>query len=208
MKVLFASSEIYPLAKTGGLADVAGALPPALARAKADLRLLMPAYRGVTAAAQAQPVANLGDPFGRGDAVILEGRMPDSGLPVWLVDNPSLFDRDGGPYQDASGADWADNDIRFGLLSWAAARLSHGNSPFDWRPDILHAHDWQTGLAPAYLQAWGGPRPGIAARASARSPARRPTRHRPKQAGRACAAAPPRSEPREARRSGPDNRGP
>src|SRR5208283_1611732 len=97
MKVLFASSEVYPLAKTGGLADVAGALPPALAASGTETRLLMPAYRGVAAKAKAKAVANLGDPFGRGDAVILEGRMPDSGLPVWLLDNPALFDRDGGP---------------------------------------------------------------------------------------------------------------
>jgi len=160
MNILFASSEIYPLAKTGGLADVAGALPAALAQAGASLRLLMPAYRGVAAAAKATMVANLGDPFGRGDAVILEGTMPDSGLTVWLLDCPALYDRDGGPYVDTAGLDWADNDVRFALLSWAAARLSQPSSPFAWKPDILHCHDWQTGLAPAYLEAWGGARPG------------------------------------------------
>ncbi len=160
MRVLFASSEIYPLAKTGGLADVAGALPAALAKHGADLRLLMPAYRGIAAKTDAKPIANLGDPFGRGDAVILEGRMPDSGLTVWLIDSPALYDRDGGPYQDGHGHDWPDNDIRFALLGWVAARLSQGNSPLGWKPDIIHAHDWQAGLAPAYLQAWGGPRPG------------------------------------------------
>lgn len=160
MKVLFASSEVYPLAKTGGLADVAGALPAALAASGTETRILMPAYRGVAAAAQARAVANLGDPFGRGDAVLLEGRMPDSGLPVWLLDTPALFDREGGPYLAPSGHDWPDNDIRFALLSWTAARLCQPNSPFGWQPDILHAHDWQTGLAPAYLKSWGGPRPG------------------------------------------------
>jgi len=161
MKVLFASSEVYPLAKTGGLADVAGALPPALVAAGTDTRILMPAYRGVAAAAKAKAVANLGDPFGRGDAVILEGKMPDSGLTVWLLDCPPLFDRDGGPYQDATGHDWPDNDFRFAMLGWAAARLGQPSSPFAWKPDIIHAHDWQTGLAPAYLKAWGGPRPGL-----------------------------------------------
>jgi len=159
MKVLFASSEVYPLAKTGGLADVAGALPAALTEAGIDTRILMPAYRGVAAAARAKAVANLGDPFGRGDAVILEGKMPDSGVPVWLLDCPPLFDREGGPYQDAQGHDWPDNDFRFALLSWAAARLGQPSSPFAWKPDVLHAHDWQTGLAAAYLKAWGGPRP-------------------------------------------------
>ncbi len=159
MKVLFASSEIYPLAKTGGLADVAGALPQALRQSGADVRLLMPAYRGVAAQAQARAVANLGDPFGRGDAVILEGRLPGTDLPLWLLDNPALFDRDGGPYQTATGADWPDNDARFALLGWTAARLSQPGGPLGWQPDILHCHDWQTGLAPAYLKAWGGPAP-------------------------------------------------
>ncbi|HXP95256.1 MAG TPA: glycogen synthase GlgA [Telmatospirillum sp.] len=161
MKLLFASSEIFPLAKTGGLADVAGALPVALHRAKIDLRLLMPAYRGIAEQADAKQIANLGDPFGLGDTILLEGRLPDSHLPLWLVDNPSLFDRDGGPYQDGQGTDWPDNDMRFGLLGWTAARLCQANSPLAWKPDILHTHDWQTGLASAYLKAWGEPRPGL-----------------------------------------------
>lgn len=162
MKLLFASSEIFPLAKTGGLADVAGALPVALAETGADVRLLMPAYRGVAQATGARAIANLGDPFGLGNTAILEGRLPGGALAVWLVDNPNLFDRDGGPYQDTRGADWPDNDMRFGLLSWAAARLCLRNSPIAWTPDILHVHDWQTGLAPAYLKAWdAAPRPGV-----------------------------------------------
>jgi starch synthase len=161
VKLLFASSEIFPLAKTGGLADVAGALPAALHRAMLDVRLLMPAYRGVREQADAKPVANLGDPFGLGDTIILEGHLPGSLLPLWLVENRSLFDRAGGPYQDENGVDWPDNDMRFGLLSWAAARLCQANSPLSWRPDILHTHDWQTALAPAYLKAWGEPRPGL-----------------------------------------------
>lgn len=161
MKLLFASSEIFPLAKTGGLADVAGALPIALHRAQTDLRLLMPAYRGIASQAEARPIANLGDPFGLGDTILLEGHLPDNHLPLWLIDNPSLFDRDGGPYQDVQGIAWPDNDMRFGLLGWAAARLCQANSPVAWKPDILHTHDWQTGLAPAYLKAWGEPRPGL-----------------------------------------------
>ncbi len=161
MKVLFTSPEIYPLAKTGGLADVAGALPPALYRVGADIRLLMPAYPGIDAMARAKPVANLGDPFGRGEATVLEGRLPQSDITLWLVDCPALFHRDGGPYQDGAGRDWPDNDLRFALLGWAAARLSRRDSPLSWKPRILHAHDWQTGLAPAYLRAWGGPRPGL-----------------------------------------------
>jgi starch synthase len=161
MRLLLASSEIFPLAKTGGLADVAGSLPVALQAVGVDVRLVMPAYHGVAQQAEARPVANLGNPFGSGDALVLEGRLPGTDVPVWLIDCPRLFDRAGGPYQSDTGADWPDNDMRFGLLSWAAARLSQPNTPTGWVPDILHLNDWQTGLAAAYLRAWGGPQPGI-----------------------------------------------
>ncbi|MTJ81877.1 MAG: glycogen synthase GlgA [Telmatospirillum sp.] len=161
MRLLFASSEIFPLVKTGGLADVAGALPAALAAEGLDVRLLMPAYRSLPGRGDCPEIARLGDPFGRGDTIIRESRLPGTDIPLWLVDNPALFDRDGSLYQDDSGRDWPDNDIRFGLLGWAAARLSQVNSPLGWVPDILHLHDWQTALAAPYLRAWGGQIPGI-----------------------------------------------
>lgn len=161
MRLLFVSSEAYPLAKTGGLADVAGALPAALADLGVDVRVLLPAYPSARRALAevVEERAVLGDPFGSGVARLLEGRLADSPVPVWLLDCPALYDRDGGPYQDAAGADWPDNDLRFGLLGWAAARLGHTSSPLPWRPAVLHANDWQASLAPAYLHAWGGARP-------------------------------------------------
>ncbi|MDY0241504.1 MAG: glycogen synthase GlgA [Rhodospirillaceae bacterium] len=161
MKILFAVPELYPLVKTGGLGDVAAALPPALARAGADVRVLMPAYRGLAEQSRAKPVADLGQPLGAGPATLLEGRIPDSGLALWLIDNPALFDRDGGPYLTPDGADWPDNGLRFALLGWAAARLSRTDSPTGWTPDIVHGHDWQAGLTGAYLKSWGVKRPGI-----------------------------------------------
>ncbi len=161
MRLLFASSEIYPLAKTGGLADVAASLPAALGRRGVDVRLLMPAYAGVAVAAEAKAVARLGNPFGLGDSLLLEGHHPDSGNKLWLLDHPILFNRAGGPYQDAAGADWPDNDMRFALLAWTAARLCRAESPMAWKPNLLHLNDWQTGLAAAYLRAWGGARPGV-----------------------------------------------
>ena len=160
MKILFASSEVYPLAKTGGLADVAGALPAALIRLGLDVRLVMPAYRGTAAATKAKVAASLGSPFDLGETTLLRGKVPGTGTPIYLIDNPTLFDRDGGPYQDPDGKDWPDNDLRFGLLSWAAAKLGQSDSPIRWRPDIVHAHDWQAGLIPAFLKAWGGRQPG------------------------------------------------
>ncbi|MGE5547545.1 MAG: glycogen synthase GlgA [Solirubrobacterales bacterium] len=161
MRVLFASSEVYPLVKTGGLADVSGALPAALIAAGIDVKVLMPAYPEALAKVEnKRQVGVLGDPFGLGEARLISGKIPGTGVPVWLVDCPPLYERDGGPYQDAAGHDWADNALRFGLLSWAAAHLCTDGSPVKWRPHVLHANDWQTGLAAAYLEAWGvTPRP-------------------------------------------------
>ena len=156
MRVLFASSEVFPLVKTGGLADVSGALPASLIEAGQDVRVLLPGYAAAMDKAEdKRDVGSLGDPLGLGvEARLVEGRLPGAGVPVWLIDCPALYHRSGGPYQDADGADYADNALRFGLLSWAAAHLCTGGSPVPWWPDVLHCHDWQTGLAPAYLKAW------------------------------------------------------
>lgn len=156
MRVLFASSEVYPLVKTGGLADVSGALPAALIAAGQDVRVLLPGYQAAMDKAEGKrTVGSLGDPLGVGaEAKLVSAKLPGSGVPVWLIDCPELYHRAGGPYQDVDGSDYADNALRFGLLSWAAAHLCTDGSPVKWRPDVLHCHDWQTGLAPAYLEAW------------------------------------------------------
>lgn len=156
MRVLFASSEVYPLVKTGGLADVSGALPAALIEAGQDVRVLLPGYAAAMDKAEGKrQVGTLGDPLGVGaEARLISAKLPGSGVPVWLIDCPELFHRAGGPYQDVDGSDYPDNALRFGLLSWAAAHLCTDGSPVKWRPEVLHCHDWQTGLAPAYLKAW------------------------------------------------------
>jgi len=152
MRVLFSTSEAAPLVKTGGLADVAGALPAALRALGVDARLLLPAYRTVKAAvAGARERGVLPAVAGLPAARLLEVRT-QNGVPAYLIDCPALYDRDGGPYQDDSGADWFDNAQRFGLLSRAAAALGCASSPLEWRPQVVHCNDWQTGLAPAYLR--------------------------------------------------------
>ncbi len=158
MRVLYVSPEAYPLIKTGGLADVAGALPSALTELGNDVRLLLPAYRSVFPAVDnLHVIASLGDPFHVGEVQILEGTVSGYSHPVWLVDCPSLFNRMGDPYHDEHGNGWHDNGMRFAVLSWAAACLSVKGSPVEWAPDILHLNDWQAALAPAYLHAWGQP---------------------------------------------------
>ena len=141
MRVLSVTSEIYPVIKTGGLADVAGALPAA--------------QRAADVVGQ-RPVLDLPDLFG-GPARVLAG--PAAGLALFCLDAPHLFGRPGNPYVGPDGADWPDNLQRFAALSRVAAMLGMGAVP-GWVPDVVHAHDWQAGLAPAYLHFGGGPRPG------------------------------------------------
>ncbi len=149
LDVLFVASECAPLLKTGGLADVVGALPRALGALGCSVRVLMPAYPGVADKAGAtgaalDPGAVLGVP-----ARVLAGRV--EGLDVLLLDAPALFDRPGSPYHDDGLRDWPDNHLRFGALCRAAAEIARRGLADGWRPHIVHAHDWQAGLTPVYL---------------------------------------------------------
>ncbi|HEB98954.1 MAG TPA: glycogen synthase GlgA [Thiotrichales bacterium] len=152
MKILFATSEAHPLIKTGGLADVSGALPRALRNLRHDLRLVLPAYRSVLEKVDdARPVATL-EIAGAGEEVrLLETRLPHSQVKVWLVDAPACFDRPGNPYVGPDGHDWPDNAWRFAVFARALVEIARDRAGLGWRPDVLHANDWQTGLAPALL---------------------------------------------------------
>ncbi len=146
--------------KTGGLADVAAGLAGAQCSAGDDVRLLMPAYPGCAALANATLRHALGDPLGGGPTRLLEGRLPGSEVPVWLIDAPNLYHRDGGPYLDPAGHEHPDNALRFAVLGRVAAMLSNAGPALGWTPEVVHAHDWQASLAPATLHWWGGTRPG------------------------------------------------
>lgn len=148
IRVLSAVSEIFPLVKTGGLADVAGALPLALAENGVEVTSLLPGYPAImTALESSREVLTEPDLFG-GPARLLSGRA--SGLDLLVIDAPHLFDRAGGPYLGPDGHDWPDNAFRFAALGWMAAKLGSGKVA-GFVPDIVHCHDWQAGLAPAYL---------------------------------------------------------
>ena len=151
MKVLLVTPECYPLVKTGGLADVAGALPGALAPFGVEARVLLPAYPGVRERlVQARKVTALPGLFG-GDGALVAGTTA-GGVQVWLVDAPHLFHRTGGgPYLGPDGADWPDNHLRFAALSWVGAQLALGRLGLKWEPDLVHLHDWQAALTSAYL---------------------------------------------------------
>ncbi|MCB2110678.1 MAG: glycogen synthase GlgA [Defluviimonas sp.] len=148
-KVLSVASECVPLVKTGGLADVVGALPGALAPEGWEMRVLVPAYPGLAARlGKAKGIWQDDNLFG-GPAQVLCGRL--DGVTILLLVAPHLYDRPGGIYS-AEGRDHADNPERFAALCWVAAELARGAGSDGWRPEVLHAHDWQGGLAPAYLR--------------------------------------------------------
>jgi starch synthase len=156
INVLSIASEIYPLVKTGGLADVTGALPGALCAEDVEMRTAVPGYPGVMAALEcAEEVFAFPDLFG-GAARILGGRA--RGLDLFVLDAPHLFDRPGNPYVGPDGLDWPDNAFRFAALAKAAAVIGQGLVA-GFAPDAVHAHDWQAGLTAAYLHYGGGPRP-------------------------------------------------
>jgi starch synthase len=151
-KILFASSEVHPLVKTGGLADVSASLPLALHEKGQDVRIVMPAYRACLLILEGTvEVASIKlDGFLR-PIEILEARLPNSDIVLWLVNSPYHFDRDGGPYSHPQGGDWPDNAARFALFSRAIVAIAMNEVGLDWQPDILHCNDWQTGLAPALI---------------------------------------------------------
>lgn len=157
MKILFATSEAHPLAKTGGLADVSGALPAALRQIGADVRMLLPGYPSVLDRAERLTRIFRTDLPVHGETALLGGVMPGSEVPLYVIEHAGYYGREGF-YQDKAGKDWPDNALRFGLLSQFAAWLAGPQTPLDFHPDVLHCNDWQTGLAPAYLHFGKAPR--------------------------------------------------
>lgn len=157
MRILSIASEIYPLIKTGGLADVTGALPLALKHRGITTKSLIPGYPCVTArvgeAVERHAYTLLGT-----QARILETTV--EGLPLYVLEAPELYDRAGGAYFDASGLDHADNWRRFGALAKAGADIAGGLLP-DFVPDLVQAHDWQAAMAAAYMRYGGINRPSI-----------------------------------------------
>lgn len=159
LKVLFATSEIAPWVKTGGLGDISAALPKALQASGIDVRILVPRYPAlVQAFADAPVIAELSHLGGMLPPANLRQATTLSGTVLWFVDCPALYDRPGNPYQGSDGHDWPDNAMRFGLLSRVAALLGSDANPLPWQAQVLHCNDWQTALAPCYLKYLGGAR--------------------------------------------------
>ncbi len=165
LQVLFATSEIAPLIKTGGLADVSASLPAALRAAGHTVRVLLPAYADLLA--QIAPPRVLASTLLYGQRVqLLEADGTDRTPPVWLLHVPGMFDRSGGPYTNGDGRDWSDNGWRFGVfcagVAWIArgATARHADPTARFLPDVVHANDWPTALSCALL-ADESPRPAL-----------------------------------------------
>lgn len=166
MQVLFVTSEIAPVIKTGGLADVSAALPAALYSMGVDIRVLLPGYPQVLKSLlQLQVAVDFCDYPPSGFTELPPSRLLfdvlPNGVPLYVFDCPEMYMRGGGPYQDEFGHDWDDNAQRFGLFSKVAALLGSANTPLKWKPDVVHCNDWQTGLTPAYLQYAKAPAPCV-----------------------------------------------
>ncbi len=148
-KILFVTSEAHPLIKTGGLADVCGSLPKALAELSQDIRLIIPNYQALKTSESVRFMCSIR--VDNRNINILETRMPDSQVIVWLVDYPSYFNYPGNPYVDEQGESWPNNAERFGLFCRIAVEAAMDRVNQDWKPDVVHCNDWQSGLVPALL---------------------------------------------------------
>ena len=152
MNILSVASEVFPLIKTGGLADVAGALPIALAGHGVHMRTLMPGYPAVMQRlGKVEVVAGFDDLLGEPARILA---ATHEGLDILVLDAPAYYDRPGGPYVDATGKDFTDNWRRFAALSFAGAYGARGLLP-DWRPDIVHVLDWQAAMTAVYMRYTG-----------------------------------------------------
>lgn len=156
--LLSVAAEIFPLIKTGGLADVVGALPCALEREGFCVQSLVPGYPAVMSALGASHRVHRFDDLMGGPAQLLRGRA--NGLDLFVIDAPHLYDRPGNPYLQRPGVEWADNGVRFAALAWVGAELAAGLLP-GYRPDVVQAHDWHAALLPAYLHYTGRKGPPV-----------------------------------------------
>jgi len=157
-KILYVASEVYPLIKTGGLADVAGCLPISLAKLGHDIRVLLPCYanfRDKLKKVKTLLTVVIDDK----EVTVLESKLPASKVTLWLCEYSPYYDRNGSPYSDAEGELWPDNAQRFDLLCKVAAMLACDQFALGWSADVVHCNDWQTGLIPVYLQQYQ-PHPG------------------------------------------------
>lgn len=148
-KILFVTSEVHPLIKTGGLADVAGSLPIALSELDQDIRIIVPKYYGIKLTEE--PLYRSTIRINNRDVNIFETQLPNSHVIVWLVDCPEFFSIPGNPYTDEFGNAWSNSAEKFALFCRVTVEVAQNRAYLDWKADIVHCNDWQSGLVPALL---------------------------------------------------------
>jgi starch synthase len=148
-KILFVTSEAHPFIKTGGLADVSGSLPKALAELSQDIKIIMPRYQALKTFGDIHYRCSLR--VDNRNVNILETQLPDSAVTVWLIDYPEFYNQPGNPYVDNTGNPWLNNAERFALLCRIAVEVAMDRAYLNWKADIVHCNDWQSGLTPALL---------------------------------------------------------
>ena len=153
LKILYASSEVYPFMKTGGLADVAQSLPSAIQSMGANIRIILPNYGSLKCTDDAEVVAQF--EVNHDQVKLLATKLPNTSIPVILVDCPTWFAREGNPYLNSVGEPWHDNVQRFALFSRVISLVALNQAYLNWSPNIVHCNDWQTGLALALLRHQG-----------------------------------------------------
>jgi starch synthase len=163
LRVLMAAAELYPLMKTGGLGDIVQSLSAALSGLGLDIKVVLPGYRDTLDFLDgAKPISR--------QPVVIDGtltfelceyHLKDCEYGIYLVKHEALFGRAGTPYADAAGVDWPDNPVRFGMFCKVVAALARGTTGLEWRPDIIHCHDWHTGLVAALVARGGGHTPTV-----------------------------------------------
>jgi len=151
-QILFCASEVYPLIKTGGLADVAGSLPHALNKTGNDVRIVLPAYQSVLSKLKHPPKILVETSVYEYSVRICQTTLPGTRVPVWLIDCAELYDRPGNPYHDENGDPWPDNAMRFAVFNRIIVSMALNQCGLQWQPHVIHCHDWQTGLVPALLE--------------------------------------------------------
>ncbi|KXS53476.1 MAG: starch synthase, partial [Marinobacter sp. T13-3] len=163
IRILFATSEAYPLVKTGGLGDVSASLPEALCRAGHDCQILLPGYpAAINAAIDAGSKRTTRFRHGQYDIGLWKTNLPGTSVGLWLVECSALFERQGdSPYQDTGGKDWWDNAYRFELFGRIGAMMAMGQLGLAWKPDVVHCNDWQTGLLPVFLKSFHASPPTV-----------------------------------------------
>jgi starch synthase len=151
MRVLQVSAEIYPLLKTGGLADVAGALPAALKQQGCDVRVLLPGFTAILKdLVNPQSIGQIVTPWGT-KLDILRGLLKSLNLVAYVIKAAPYYERPGNPYDDQLQQPYADNVYRFASLGLVAAQIAQSYDA-NWQPRVVHSHDWHAGLSAAYLK--------------------------------------------------------